>query len=55
MKGLIQRVSYAKVTVDGATVGEIGGGILLLLGVEKDDTPEQANKLLEKVLLVVVC
>ena len=50
MKGLIQRVSHAKVVVDGVTVGEIDGGILLLLGVEKDDTPEQANKLLEKVL-----
>ena len=50
MKGLIQRVSHAKVIVDGVTVGEIDGGILLLLGVEKDDTPKQANKLLEKVL-----
>ena len=50
MKGLIQRVSHAKVIVDGVTVGEIDGGILLLLGVEKDDTPEKAHKLLEKVL-----
>lgn len=50
MKGLIQRVSHAKVVVDGVTVGEIDGGVLLLLGVERDDTPEQANKLLEKVL-----
>ena len=50
MKGLIQRVSHASVVVDGETVGEIENGLLLLLGVEKDDTPEKANKLLEKVL-----
>ncbi|WP_281646174.1 D-aminoacyl-tRNA deacylase [Parendozoicomonas sp. Alg238-R29] len=50
MKGLIQRVSQASVVVDGETVGEIDHGILLLLGVEKDDTPEKAGKLLDKVL-----
>lgn len=50
MKGLIQRVTYASVTVNGSTVGKIDNGILLLLGVEKDDTPEKAGKLLEKVL-----
>lgn len=50
MKGLIQRVTHADVVVNGTTVGEIGNGILLLLGVEKDDTPEKVNKLLDKVL-----
>lgn len=50
MKGLVQRVSHASVVVDGETVGEIENGILLLLGVEKDDTPEKASKLLDKVL-----
>ncbi|CAM3758261.1 D-aminoacyl-tRNA deacylase [Parendozoicomonas haliclonae] len=50
MKGLIQRVTHASVVVDGETVGEIGAGLLLLLGVEKDDTPERAKKLLDKVL-----
>ncbi len=50
MKGLIQRVSHASVVVDGETVGEIDDGILLLLGVEKNDTPEIASKLLDKVL-----
>ena len=50
MKGLIQRVQHASVEVDGETVGEIGHGILLLLGVEKDDTTTQADKLLDKVL-----
>ena len=50
MKGLIQRVSHASVVVDGETVGKIDNGILLLLGVEKDDNQEKARKLLEKVL-----
>ena len=50
MKGLIQRVTHAKVVVESITIGEINHGIVLLLGVEKDDTPEKANKLLEKVL-----
>lgn len=50
MRGLIQRVSEAAVVVDGEVVGQIGPGILLLLGVAKGDSREQANKLLEKVL-----
>ena len=50
MIGLIQRVLEAKVVVDGATVGEIQTGILLLLGVERADTEAQAKRLLERVL-----
>ncbi len=50
MKGLIQRVSHASVVVEGERVGEINDGILLLLGVEKDDTAAGAQKLLDKVL-----
>lgn len=49
MKGLIQRVSQAKVEVGGETVGEIGAGILLLLGVEREDDEAKADKLLHKV------
>lgn len=49
MIGLIQRVTQASVTVDGTAVGSIGKGILLLLGVERGDTPEHARRLLEKV------
>lgn len=50
MIGLIQRVSQAQVDIEGATVGKIGRGILLLLGVEKADTQANADRLLERVL-----
>ncbi len=50
MKGLIQRVTQASVTVDGEITGQIGNGILLLLGVEKSDDEAAAQKLLQKVL-----
>lgn len=50
MKGLIQRVRHASVTVDGEITGQIDGGILLLLGVEKGDNEATADKLLQKVL-----
>ncbi len=50
MRGLIQRVSTAKVIVQDVTVGEIGQGLLLLLGVDKGDSEVQANKLVKKVL-----
>ena len=50
MKGLIQRVKSAKVEVDNQVAGQIDQGILVLLGVEKTDTPELADKLLQKIL-----
>lgn len=49
MKAVIQRVREAKVEVDGKTVGQIGKGILLLLGVEKGDGERDADWLAEKV------
>ena len=49
MQGLIQRVKGAKVEVDNQVIGEIGQGILLLLGVEKPDDEQAADKLLHKV------
>ena len=50
MIALIQRVTQAKVEVGGEVVGQIGTGLLVLLGVEKDDDRSKADKLAEKVL-----
>lgn len=50
MIGLLQRVSEARVVVGGETVGEIGRGLLVLIGVEKGDTKAQADRLLERLL-----
>ena len=50
MIALIQRVSTAKVEVDKKIIGEINQGILVLLGVEKNDTEKQAEQLLHKVI-----
>lgn len=50
MIGLLQRVSEARVVVAGETVGEIGRGLLVLIGVERGDTPAQAERLLERLL-----
>jgi D-tyrosyl-tRNA(Tyr) deacylase len=49
LKAVIQRVREARVEVDGKTVGQIGNGILLLLGVENGDTERDADWLAEKV------
>jgi D-tyrosyl-tRNA(Tyr) deacylase len=46
---LLQRVSRASVTVDGAPVGSIGPGLLLLVGVGRGDPPEHAERLADKV------
>lgn len=48
MIGLLQRVSRARVEVDGATVGEIGHGLLVLLAVEPADTEAQADRLIDR-------
>ena len=39
MRAVIQRVSRAKVTVEGAVTGEISRGLMILLGIGRDDTP----------------
>jgi D-tyrosyl-tRNA(Tyr) deacylase len=50
MKAVIQRVSRAKVDVDGVTTGRIGRGMLVLLGVEKDDGERNADRLADKIV-----
>ena len=50
MRAVIQRVSRAKVTVDGETIGEINKGILVLLGVAEEDSEKDAVSLLDKTL-----
>ena len=49
MIGLLQRVTQAKVEVDHKTVGEIGAGLLILLGVEHADTKAKARKLASRI------
>ncbi len=50
MKAVIQRVASARVDVDGRTVGAIGPGILVLLGVEKGDGERDADRLADKIV-----
>lgn len=50
MISIIQRVTEAKVTVNGIDIGVIGQGIMALLAVEKTDNQTQANRLLERIL-----
>ena len=49
MRAVVQRVSRAEVSVDGATVGRIGKGFLVLLGVGQNDTEAEAQKLWSKI------
>lgn len=50
MKALIQRVTNASVSIDGKIYSQIGFGMLILLGVEKEDELENAKKLAEKLI-----
>lgn len=50
MRAVIQRVKHASVTVDGKIVGEIGKGLLVLLGVGRNDTERDVDWMLEKVI-----
>ena len=50
MLGLIQRVSSASVTIDDAEIAKIDQGIALLLGIQKNDNEDDAEKLLIKTL-----
>jgi D-tyrosyl-tRNA(Tyr) deacylase len=50
MRAVVQRVARARVVVEGETVGEVGRGLLVLLGVARADTAEQAQWLADKVV-----
>ena len=50
MIGLLQRVSRARVSVDGETAGEIGRGLLVLAAVERGDGDAQARRLAERIV-----
>ena len=50
MIGLLQRVSRASVSVEGKCVGQINTGLMVLIGVEKNDGREQAERLVKKLL-----
>ena len=49
MRALVQRVSRASVTIEGQGVGQIGPGLVILLGVAQGDTPRDARLLAQKV------
>ncbi len=48
MRAVLQRVSRARVSVEGKVTGEIGAGLMILLGVGKEDTSTVASSLAEK-------
>lgn len=50
MRALLQRVSHASVTVDGEVVGQIGQGLLVLLGVGQGDSEVQVKTLADKIV-----
>lgn len=50
MRAVVQRVRHCRVTVEGVVVGEIGPGLLVLLGVAKSDSEAAADYLAEKIL-----
>jgi len=50
LKALLQRVSEARVTVDGDCVGAIGPGLLVLLGMDRGDDADVAERMLDKLL-----
>ena len=54
MRAVVQRVSSAAVSVEGEEIARIGPGLLVLLGIHSDDTEDQADKLVRKLLALRV-
>lgn len=50
MIGLLQRVNWGRMTIDGHVRGEIGKGLVVLVGLEKDDDEAKADRLLHRLL-----
>lgn len=50
MRAVLQRVARASVTIEGATVGEIAAGLVVLLGITHDDTERDVDYLVEKII-----
>jgi D-aminoacyl-tRNA deacylase len=50
MRAVVQRVTRANVTIDGETVGDIGNGLVILLGIARDDTRQDADYLVPKII-----
>lgn len=50
MRAVVQRVTRASVTIEGEVVGEIGNGLVVLLGIARDDTKDDADYLVPKII-----
>lgn len=50
MRAVVQRVTRARVTIDGDVVGQIGNGLVVLLGIARDDTKDDADYLAPKII-----
>ena len=55
MRAVVQRVTRARVSVDSETVGEIGKGLVVLLGVAVADLPRDAEYLADKIMALRIC
>lgn len=50
MRAVVQRVTRARVTIEGKSIAEIGNGLVVLLGIARDDTKEEADYLAAKIV-----
>jgi D-tyrosyl-tRNA(Tyr) deacylase len=55
MRAVLQRVTRAEVRVAGASVGRIGAGLVVLLGIARDDAERDADYLIEKITSLRIC
>src|SRR5438046_6383276 len=55
MRAVVQRVTRASVTVNDEVIGEIGNGLVVLLGIARDDTKVEAAYLVDKIVALRIC